>query len=50
MLLVLFIYISPLQVKNKPHDRDTKHSFTLLPISLVANRRSKGASARKKEG
>jgi hypothetical protein len=28
---------SPLQVKNKPPDRDSKHVFILGPASLVAN-------------
>jgi hypothetical protein len=31
------IFFSTLQVKNKPHDRDSKHAFILGPSSLVAN-------------
>ncbi len=34
---LLHSYFSPLQVKNRPLDKDTKHGFILGPTSLVAN-------------
>jgi hypothetical protein len=36
-ILVSQIDFSPLQVKNKPHDRDMKHTFILRPSSMVPN-------------
>jgi hypothetical protein len=29
-------YFSPLQIKNRPSDRDSKHAFILGPVSFVA--------------
>ncbi len=47
-MLLCFLYFSPLQVKNEPHDRVTKHVFILGPASLVAN--NPGLLTRRGEG
>jgi hypothetical protein len=32
-----YSHFSPLQIENKPFDRDMKYAFILGPVSLVAN-------------